>query len=216
MNAIREPIHNLTAEDVMHRDMVVVPQQMLMREAANLLYRAAASEAPVVDEHGRCVGMLTPANVFRWIEAGCPEVVVGQALHCPYQVQGCLLTGHEAVICILAGGSCPSQKLQPTIGGGHTAICTPKGTELPPSGAVPPYMKTEIMTVRPHTPLLQLVRQIIDACADLVIVLDEFGRPIGIVSATDVSSTITDGGGRDRDSGDPVAQGTPISVGAER
>jgi predicted transcriptional regulator len=190
MNAIRQPIYNLTVEDVMHRHMVVVPQQMLVREAARLLHRAAASEAPVVDERGRCVGILTPASVLRWIEAGCPEVVVGPALHCPYQIGGRLLTGREAVICILADGSCPFQELHPPLGGGHTAICTRKGTEPPPSCAVPPYMKTEIVTVRPHTSLPQLVRQIIDTGTDRVIVLDESDRPIGVVSATEVLSAV--------------------------
>jgi CBS domain-containing protein len=215
MNATSKPIHVLTAEDVMHRDVVVVRQQMLVSEAALLLHRVGASAAPVVDENGHCVGMLTSADVFRWVEAGCPETVVGPALTCPYQVRGRLLTGHEAVICTLADGSCPFQRLQPTLGGGHIGVCTRKGDEHPPPGTVPPYMTTDAVTVRQQTLLRQLVRQMIDSRADSVVVLDESDRPIGIVSATDVLSAITDGGGRDSGSGDPVAQ-APISVGADR
>jgi len=120
------------------------------------------------------------------------------------------------VICILAGGGCPFQAVQPTTGGRHTAICMRQGNESSPFGTWSSYVTTNIVTVWPALPLPDLVRQIIDARADRVVVLDESDRPVGIVSATDILSAITDGGGRDRDSGDPVAQGTPISVGAER
>jgi CBS domain-containing protein len=206
MNTIPRATNNLTAEDVMHRDLAVAPQQMLVREAARLLHRVGVSAAAVVDENGHCVGMLTPADVFRWVEAGCPETVVGPALTCQYQVRGRPLTGHEAVICTLVDGSCPFQRLQPTLGGGHMGVCTRKGDEHPPAATVPPYMTNDDVTVRPQTPLLQLVQRMINARADRVVVLDQSDRPIGIVSATDVLSAITDGGGRDCDSGDPVAQ----------
>jgi predicted transcriptional regulator len=98
-------VYPRTAGDVMDRNLVVVPRQMLVREVARLIQRSRATEAAVVDEQGRFVGMLTPADLFRWVEAGCPEAVVGPALTCPYQVRGRLLTGGEAVICILEHGS---------------------------------------------------------------------------------------------------------------
>jgi CBS-domain-containing membrane protein len=194
MNTTHGLFHSLTAADVMKPDLVIVPQQMLVREAARLLHRARANAAAVVDEHGRCVGMLSPADVFRWVEAGCPEAVVGPVLSCPYQVRGRLLTGEEAVICVLAHGSCPSQVEHPTISGRHVDVCTRQAHQGSPFGRVPGYMTTDIGTVRPHTPLLELARQGAAARADCLIVVDEHDRPIGIVSAPDVLSHVHSGG----------------------
>jgi len=216
MNATRKPIHALTAEDLMNRNPLVIPQQLLVRNAVALMDQARVRVAPVVDENARCVGMLTPIDVLRWVEAGRPEAVVGPVVACPYQVCGRLLNGDGAVICTLAGGGCPFQVAQPTTGGRHTEICVRRGTESWPFGTLSCYVTKDVVTVRPAVPLPALVRQILDPRTDRVVVLDEFDRPIGIVSATDVLSAITDGGGRDRDSGDPVAQGTPITVGAEQ
>jgi CBS-domain-containing membrane protein len=186
MEATRRPVHALAAADVMKRDIVVVPRQMLVWEAVCLVHEARGSEAPVVDEHGRCVGMLSPDDVIRWVEAGCPETVVGAVLICPHQVRGRLLNRDEAVICTLADGSCPFQAVQPTTGGRHTDVCTLQGVERPPFGAVPHYMTTDVVTVRPQVPLSELVLQIVNAQADRLVVLDELDRPIGIVSAREV------------------------------
>src|SRR5262249_51674612 len=144
MDATRRPVHALAARDVMKSDIVVVPRQMLVREAVCLFHGARGSEAPVVDEHGRCVGMLSPDDVIRWVEAGCPETVVGAVLTCRYEVRGRLLNGDEAVICTLADGSCPFQSVQPTTGGRHTDVCTRQWAERPPFGAVPHYMTTGV------------------------------------------------------------------------
>ena len=193
MNATCRAVHALTAGDVMSRDLVVVPQHMSVREAARLLHRARVSAAPVVDERGRCVGSLSAADVFRWALAGCPETVVDPVRTCPYQLRGRLLTGNEAVMCMLAHGSCPFQVVRPTTGGRHTDICMRPETEASPLGTVPRYMTTDVATVRLQTPLPELVRQLGDAHADRLIVLDEFDRPIGIVSAPDVLNAAVDG-----------------------
>lgn len=192
MDTSRSVVHPLTADDVMNRDLVLVPRQMLMREAVRLLQGAQATAAPVVDEHGRCVGMLSPADVYRWIEVGCPATVVGSVLACPYQVRGRLLSGGEALICTLADRSCPFQAAQSTTGGRHTDVCMRQGTERLPFGTVPRYMSTDVITVRPKTLLAELERQIINARAERLVVLDESDRPIGIVSATDVLNAVAD------------------------
>ena len=181
----------LTVVDVMDRDFVVVPQQMMVREAARLIHRARAAEAIVVDEHGRCVGMLTAADIFRWIDAGCPDAPVSPALACPYQVRGRLLTGGEAVICVLSHGTCPFQSQQPTTGGRHTDLCMWQGTEAPPFGTVPGFITTEVLAVKPQLPLLEMVRKIIDTRSDRLIVLDEHNRPLGTVTAVGALSAVT-------------------------
>jgi CBS-domain-containing membrane protein len=185
-----EPVHALTAGDLMHKVLAVVPRQMLMRQAVRLIQQVGAGEAPVVDEHGRYVGMLSPADAFRWVAAGCPETVVGPVFTCPYQVRARLLNGDEAVICILGAVSCPFQAVQPTTAGRHSEICMRQGTEPSPFGTWSSYVTTNVVTVRHALLLPDLVRQLIDARADRVVVLDECDRLIGIVSATEVLSVV--------------------------
>jgi CBS-domain-containing membrane protein len=56
----------LTAEDLMSADVVVISQDTPLREAACLLAHSHISGAPVVDDRGRCVGMLSATDFVRW------------------------------------------------------------------------------------------------------------------------------------------------------
>jgi CBS-domain-containing membrane protein len=49
----------LTADDLMTRDIVRLPEKIPLREAANVLLRNQVGGAPVVDSGGRCVGVLS-------------------------------------------------------------------------------------------------------------------------------------------------------------
>jgi hypothetical protein len=148
-----------------------------------------------VDEHGCFVGMLSPADVFRWVEAGCSNAVVYPVAACPYQVRGRLLNGEEGVMCMLADGSCPFQTVRPVSGGRHLEVCIRPEVEKSPFGKPAPYMTTEVVTGRRQATLPELVRKIVDARADRLVVLDESDRPIGIVSATTVLNAVADGDG---------------------
>lgn len=61
---------DLTAADVMSRDVVVIPRHMSLRAAAHLLVKARVSGAPVTDEQGRCVGVLSRTDLIRWMDRG--------------------------------------------------------------------------------------------------------------------------------------------------
>jgi CBS domain-containing protein len=52
----------LTAADLMSRDVVMVPEKMSARAAAQLLSREQISGAPVVNLAGRCVGVLSATD----------------------------------------------------------------------------------------------------------------------------------------------------------
>src|SRR3954466_947641 len=117
------PLLALTAQDVMSRDVVTIPRQMPLGDAARLLRRASVSGAPVVDERGRCVGVLSAADFLRWAEEGCPDAKPAPSRTCCFQPEGRLLTGEEAVICTLAPGTCPLQAMRPATGGRHVAVC---------------------------------------------------------------------------------------------
>jgi CBS-domain-containing membrane protein len=93
---------------------------------------------------------------------------------------------------------------RPTAAGRHQDVCVRRGTEPPPYGTVTCYMATEVVTARPQAPLLELGRQIIDARADRVVVLDESGRPVGIVSAVGVLNAVADATVNKSSSGTPA------------
>jgi CBS-domain-containing membrane protein len=65
-------LKNLKAIDLMSSDLVLIPQEMSLQGAAHMLARAQVSGAPVVDEWGRCVGVLSTTDFMRWAETGPP------------------------------------------------------------------------------------------------------------------------------------------------
>jgi CBS domain-containing protein len=64
MTTLETPLLELTAEDLMSRNVVVISQHMSLKAAAHLLAQAEVSGAPVVDEEGRCVGVLSAADLM--------------------------------------------------------------------------------------------------------------------------------------------------------
>jgi CBS domain-containing protein len=180
----------LEAANVMHHDFVVLSRQTPVREVARILHRARANGAPVVDEQGRCVGIVLPADILRWVDAGCPETVMGALNACPYQVRGRLLTGEQADICMLAHGSCLFQAARPTTGGRHTELCMRQTTQELPFGAAACFVTTDNITVRAETHLPDLWRRMLDQHIDRLVVVDENDRPNGIVSALDILAAI--------------------------
>jgi CBS-domain-containing membrane protein len=62
---------NLTAADLMSRDIHAIPVEMSLRAAAQVLSSAQITGAPVVDAEGRCVGVLTTTDILHWAEKGC-------------------------------------------------------------------------------------------------------------------------------------------------
>jgi len=72
---------SLTADDLLSRAVVTLPQTMSLHAAAQVLQRERISGAPVVDAAGRCIGVLSASDFLRWAEKG------GQAdaIHSPVQ-----------------------------------------------------------------------------------------------------------------------------------
>ncbi|MBI1917430.1 MAG: CBS domain-containing protein [Planctomycetes bacterium] len=84
-------LSDLTARDVMSREVVSIPEKMSLRRAARLLLDAQVSGAPVVDEGGRCTGVLSTTDFMRWVEKehGCPgKSCVGSDFLPEWQLDG--------------------------------------------------------------------------------------------------------------------------------
>jgi CBS domain-containing membrane protein len=70
MLTTHKPFTALTAADVMSPGMLTIPRHMSLRTAARLLSQARVSGAPVVDEAGVLIGVLSTTDFVRWVEKG--------------------------------------------------------------------------------------------------------------------------------------------------
>jgi CBS-domain-containing membrane protein len=68
MHTLTKPFLTLTAQDLMSRELVLLPQELSLRSAARWLDQDHVSGAPVVDEEGRCVGVLSATDFLRRAE----------------------------------------------------------------------------------------------------------------------------------------------------
>jgi CBS domain-containing protein len=70
MTVMTKPLLALTAADLMSSAVRTLSPDTPLREAARLLAHEQISGAPVVDEAGRCVGVLSATDFVRWAERG--------------------------------------------------------------------------------------------------------------------------------------------------
>jgi len=65
MEHLYDRLQQLKVADCMNTSVVFISANDTMHEAAQVLRKGDISGAPVVDEHGRCVGMLSAADFVR-------------------------------------------------------------------------------------------------------------------------------------------------------
>jgi CBS-domain-containing membrane protein len=65
MTATDKPLDDLCAADVMSRDLVLIPDDISLQDAARRLVRNQVSGAPVVDYRGVLVGVLSSSDFLR-------------------------------------------------------------------------------------------------------------------------------------------------------
>src|SRR5438046_2307240 len=70
MVTILQPLLSRKAADLMSHDIVMIPKEMSLPEATHLLAQAGVSGAPVVDEDGRCIGVLSTTDFLYLVEKG--------------------------------------------------------------------------------------------------------------------------------------------------
>lgn len=65
MNSAIERLIGLRVRDVMNRDVITIDDKMTMAQAAELLEKYDVTGAPVVNETGKCVGVLSVSDFAR-------------------------------------------------------------------------------------------------------------------------------------------------------
>src|SRR5690242_17246026 len=103
MRKQNQPLLNLTAGDLMSRNVVLLTESMQLREAARLLQQNQVGGAPVVDAEGRCVGVFSAADFLRLAVKRADIAAPAAAAHpftCPFQTKQTTLDGQELVSCV--------------------------------------------------------------------------------------------------------------------
>jgi CBS domain-containing membrane protein len=68
MNAMNKSFFELSANDLMSREITMIPDNMPLREAARTLLRNQVSGAPVIDCTGALVGVLSATDFVRQLD----------------------------------------------------------------------------------------------------------------------------------------------------
>jgi len=200
MQTSYKPLSAMTAADVMNSNVISLPQHMPLRDAAKQLAAAGIHGAPVVDSDGRCVGVFSTSDLARWARnRASPPPLLPRT--CQYQEKVREIDG-EVVLCLLGEGACPlQQRHHRTDGSTVTACAEPHcvpvdwqvvDTETLPKEDVQHYMTTCAVTASRRDPISSLARRMIDRAIRRIIVLDEQGRPIGIVSSSDLIAALAE------------------------
>lgn len=208
MHAKSKPLFVLTAGDLMNPDVVRLPEEMRLRDAARLLLRNQTSGAPVVDAQGKCVGVFSAMDFLRLSEVRADATrptAPPLPSTCSFQTKHRTSDGKEVTLCMLPPGVCPIQVKQEGPGGEKLIVCSQPhcvlvdwqvvDVEKLPTDAVRQFMTPDPVTAQPATSVRVLARMMIDAHIHRVIVVDEARRPIGVVSTMDVLAALADSDG---------------------
>src|SRR5579875_3238453 len=198
MTATRRSLTELTAGDVMSREVISVSHETPLREAGRLLMLHQISGLPVVEAGGTCVGVLSVSDLLRWAmqeHSHTHPKIAEHPLSCFFQrkLQGA--NGEERILCTLPPDSCCLQRKE-----GDNIFCNLPHEVLAdwqvvhveqlPLENVGRFMTPDPVTVAVDTPLPKLAQKMVDAHVHRVIVVDSRNRPVGIVSSIDILAAL--------------------------
>ncbi|HEY7310920.1 MAG TPA: CBS domain-containing protein [Gemmataceae bacterium] len=162
-----KPFLALAAQDLMNREVATIPRDMGMQAAARWLEQMRVSGAPVVDEDGRCVGVLSSADFVACCAANRTRCSMhrAEANRGPCTFPDCVGSEWQMVNVGESGES-----------------------------LVRDHMTPDPATAPPETPIARLAQMMVDAQVHRLIIVDEQRRPLGIVSTTDIVAAVARAG----------------------
>ncbi|HEY1861041.1 MAG TPA: CBS domain-containing protein [Gemmataceae bacterium] len=152
---LKTALMDLLAADLMSRNVVMVPQKMSLHAAAHMLAQRHISGAPVIDEQGRCIGVLSATDLVNWLDRG----------------ERSAKRRDSGVECVCSDWQMVDLEAMPV-----DEVCR--------------FMTTDLVTALPGTPIGDLAQRMLDAHIHRIIVTDAQGRPVGIVSSTDILAAV--------------------------
>jgi predicted transcriptional regulator len=164
---LRQWLRSATAGEIMVRDVKTLQQDELLAAAAATLLREQVTGAPVVDQHGVCVGVFSASDVV-----GAEEKVADERRKF---AESSFWQSNLAL---------PASIYESRLAEIRDKIAP--ASEQP----VERFMTKDLVSVNEKSPLEAVVRSMVDAHVHRVIVLDECRHPIGIVTTTDVLAAL--------------------------
>jgi predicted transcriptional regulator len=159
MQTVNGWLHTQTAGEIMSRDLSSLHPDDRLSDALDMFIREQISGAPVVDDHGVCLGMLSLSDI---------------------------LTAHAHDTRAGTTGNVCDQNSELADPGSHrwqrlAELCRSRRAE-----EVSCFMTRDVVSVSETTHLADCIKKMIDAHLHRLLVKDEQGRPRGIVSTTDL------------------------------
>lgn len=153
MIATNDRLKSLTVADAMTHTLITISSNSTLSEAADVLCEHQITGAPVIDECGRCVGVISGSNFIH----SKAEELEGTRVH------HVLSTGRP-----------------------YDAVCI----EEVRHDLVRSHMTPMVRSVRENVSLVQAAREMCEAHIHRLIVVDEDGRPSGILTSLDLAATL--------------------------
>ncbi len=185
------------AGDLMSRDVKTVGDYLSLTEAARQLDAWGVRGAPVVDERGQCVGVLSVSDLARTVaQKKNPQTL--QPRTCSYQEKSreSESNGQEVVHCLLEQGVCPLQRPRELPDGRSEILCSEPNCvatdwqvvelESLRDTLVKDAMSRNVVSVSPDVPIGEMARIMLDRGVHRLLVLNLAGEPVGVVSVDDL------------------------------
>lgn len=160
MKTKSESTTGMTVGEIMNANVVTIPAHFTMSEAAKILIKNDIGGAPVVDEMGKCVGIISGADYVR-------------------------LEQNRESICSVGDYGSVHEVITDSPGG-------PIQLDSQPFGAITRYMSQGVQSVSRETSIQDAVRILFAERIHRLVILDETGRPEGVVTTHDLLEAVID------------------------
>ena len=193
------PSKQLTAADMMTRDVITVSQHIPAAEAAQTLLSKSISGVPVVDDDKRCVGIFSAADFTRISQTLAESNSNSPPIACPFQMRHRGVDGTEGTLCTLPLGLCPMQRSDEEEGHQYKLCCFPHEIVVEWQALQPPLLPTDpvqrwmtapAITVNQTATVKECATRMAQARIHRLIVVDDDQHVLGLVSSMDVLSSI--------------------------
>lgn len=161
MNSAIERLISLRAADIMRRDVVTVSANQSMERAASTFLQSEITGAPVVDEQGRCVGVLSAVDFVR------------RSQHTATAANPTSASPDETDHVLVQDG--PQGTLH---------------IDEYPHDQVRDYMTAGVQSAANDTSLLDVARMMCNEHVHRLVVLDDRAHPIGVITSLDLVAAV--------------------------
>jgi len=149
----------LTADDIMQRDIITISPSNTLRDAMSLLTENHVTGLPVVDQHSRCIGLISATDILNFEQEHCEESEEGNSEGARYYD--------------------PEKERWESIRLSSFAL------EEFGDVRVEEVMASSLLWVERETLVREVAAKMCEAGVHRILVLDEGGQLYGIISAVD-------------------------------